>query len=179
MKIFLALVLATLTLGVGPSFAMPVPANVEFRLNHGVAPANPGVLLGYQVISNKVQLLKCTYSFAVQGGSSAAAINLKGPDGADCKLPLNAIVMEGLIDVLTAPTSSGSATVAVGTGQAANDLKTATAKASFTGKLDVVPVWTAATAIKMTATRTPTVTIAVSDLTAGKFNVFIHYLLSN
>lgn len=161
------------------SFALPLyPSVVEKSLNLGNT-RGPSVQLGYQVISGKEQLLKCKYDFALQGGSSAAAINLKAVDGTNCQLPANAVVIAGLIDVLTSPLSNGSATIAVGTGNAANDLKTATAKASFTGKLDVVPVRTAATAIKITAAKNPTMTIATAPLTAGKFNVFIQYLLSD
>jgi hypothetical protein len=48
-----------------------------------------------------------------------------------------------------------------------------------------VPVGSAATSIKLTANRTPTITIttasttATHSLTAGKINVFIQYLLSD
>lgn len=164
------------------SFAMPIPANVEFRLNHGTASGGPGVMLGYQVISNKVQLLRCTYDFAVLGGSSAAALSLRAPDGSVCKLPNKAIVKQALIDVVTALNSTsftGIATVALGTGQAANDIKTATTYSTYSAVMAGIPVGTAATAIKMTAERTPTITIATRDLSAGKINVFIEYLLSN
>lgn len=160
------------------SLAMPNLTTVEGNLNRS-ATAGPVSLLGYQVVSNKVQMLKCTYDYAVQGGSSASAINLRAPDNTNCSLPAKAIVIEGMIDVITNPGSAGSATIAVGTGNAANDLKTATAKASFTSLLDVVPVGTAATAIKITTAKSPTMTIATAGLTSGKFNVFIQYLLSN
>jgi hypothetical protein len=141
----------------------------------------PSVQLGYQVVSNKEQLLKCKYDFAIQGGSSASPINLKAVDGANCWLPINALVVGGFIDVLTNPLSNGSASISVGTGKSASavDLKAATAKASFTGRLDVIPVRTAATSIKMTAAQVPIMQITTAPLTAGKFNVFIQYLLSD
>lgn len=178
MRHFLALVLALGVFLSQTSFAMPVPANAEFRLNHGPSSGGPGVQLGYQVISNKVQLMKCKYDVSVQGGSSAAAITLLNVDGSQCTLPSKAIVLHALIDVITTPIGASS-TIAVGTGQAANDIKTATATASYTGILAGVPVGDAAHAIKMTAERKPTMTIAVAPLTVGKFNVFIQYLLSN
>lgn len=173
---FLGLLAAIVALPAN-SFAMPVPANAEFRLNHGLS-GGSGVMLGYQVISNKVQLLKCKYDFAVQGGATTAAIKLKAVDGSDCKLPSKAIVKDSLIDVITAPTSDGLATIAIGTGQAANDIKAATAIASYTGLVAGVPVGDASHSIKMTADRNPTMTIAVAALTTGKFNVFLEYLLS-
>jgi hypothetical protein len=175
MKMFMCL-LALLALIPITSFALPRPADAEKLMNLGSV-RGPGVQLGYQVISNKVQLLKCKYDFAVNGGSSAAAIKLRAVDGSKCLLPDNAVVVNTLIDVLTAPTSAGSATIAVGTGQAANDIKTATAIASFTGIMAGIPV-AAASAVKMTADRQPTMSIAVAPITKGKFNVFISYLLS-
>lgn len=162
----------------GKVYSMPTLPNVEFRLNHGDM-VGPGVLLGSQVITNKEQLLKCRYDFSMQGGSSAAAINLKNVvDGTNCELPSGAIITDGLIDIITAPVGNSS-TIAFGSGQAANDLKTATATASLTGLVTLIPVGTAATAIKMTAIRKPTITIATAALTVGKFNVFIKYLLGN
>lgn len=175
-KLFQFLMLVTAFALPGIVYALPIPSEVETRLNLG-AVRGPGVQLGYQVISNKAQLLKCKYDYAVQGGT-ATSHNLKAVDGSDCLLPAKALVLNGIIDVITAPGSTGSATIAVGTGVAANDLKTATAKASFTGRMDVIPVHTAATAIKLsTVAKTPTMTIGTAALTSGKFNVYIEYLL--
>lgn len=175
--VFLGALLALIAVP-ATSFALPQLANVEKRANLGDV-RGPGVQLGYQLVSNKVQLLKCKYDFSVQGGSSAAAINLKAVDGSNCELPNKAIVWDAIIDVVTAPGSAGLATIAIGTGQAANDLKAATAIASYSGVMAGVPVATAASSIKMTAARNPTMSIAVAPLTVGKFNVFIQYLLSD
>lgn len=161
------------------SFALPIPANAEKRMNLGDV-RGPGVQLGYQVMSNKEQVLRCRYDASVLGGSSAAAITLKAVDGSDCFLPKSAIVTSGIIDVITMPTSIGSATIALGTGQAANDLKTAAAISGFTiGELNIIPVYTAATAIKLTANRNPIITIAVAPITTGKFDVYIKWLMGS
>lgn len=155
--------------------AMPTPADAEFRLNRGDI-VGPGSLLGYQVISNKVQLLKCRWSAAVHSSTTGV---LKNVDGANCFLPANAIVIGGLIDVVTAPISTGLAVLSVGTGNSTTDLKAATAKASFTGRMDVIPTRVAATTIKVTAVKNPIITITGGAVTTGVFNVFIEYLLSN
>lgn len=111
--------------------------------------------------------VKVTYDFAVHGGAI-------GDIPLELTLPDNAIITGGFVDVLTAPLSAGSATVALKI-QSAGDLIAATAKASFTGLLAIVPVNTAATAIKLTEERTLTVTVATAALTAGKFNIFLTY----
>lgn len=162
------------------TFALPPILDVQSALNSGDV-RSPKLGLGYQIVGNKLQTLRCTYSFAVQGGA-VAAVNLDGIDGADCKLPVKAIVVHAMIDVVTAPTSANSsATIAIGTGQATTDLKAAlsiSGGSNWTGQLDGIPALTAATAIKMTALRTPSLTVGVSPLTAGKINVFISYIIS-
>lgn len=157
--------------------SLPSHKDVENMLNLS-ATAGPKVELGTLITKKKVQVLKATYSYAVQGGASTASINLLDTDGKAAKLPDNAVVKQVLIDVLTAPTSDGSATIAL-TAQSAGDLKAATAIASITGLVAGVPVGSAATMIKLTAERTVQMSVAVAPLTAGKFNVFIEYYLSD
>lgn len=114
--------------------------------------------------------VKATYDFTVHGG-------VIGDNTLDLKLPDNAIVYGGLIDVVTAPTSGGSATVALKI-EGAADLLAATAIASVTGQLDTVPDGTATNAVKLTEERTLTMTVATAALTAGKFNIFLNYFIS-
>lgn len=120
---------------------------------------------------------KFSYDFDQQGGASGD-ITLAGTP-----LPDNAIVWDGVVDVITPLTSGGSGTAAVSTAQAANDLITAAVVSgspwSTAGSKAIVPVGTAAASIKMTAARAPKLVIAVADLTAGKFNLFIEYYLSD
>ncbi|NEQ52171.1 MAG: hypothetical protein F6K11_18860 [Leptolyngbya sp. SIO3F4] len=115
-------------------------------------------------------IVKATYDFAQHGGDV-------GDIALDLKLPNNAIVYQGLIDVVTDPTSGGSATVALKI-EGAADLLSATAIASVTGLLDTTPDGTATNAVKTTAERTLTVTVATAALTAGKFHVYLVYFLS-
>jgi ABC-type dipeptide/oligopeptide/nickel transport system permease subunit len=134
--------------------------------------------LGKKLMLQREYSVKCVYSYAVSGGTTTTTISLLDEDGRACVIPNKAIVRDVLIDVVTAPTSNGSATIALGTGQAANDIKTATGYGSFSALMAGIPVGTAATAIKMTADRTPIVTVATAALTAGKMNVHIKYQLS-
>lgn len=133
--------------------------------------------LGDRLIKETVHTLKLQYNFADQGGT-IGAINLRGEDGKSARLPKGAIIRDCIIDVVTTPVGA-TATIAIGTGQAANDLKAALAVASYTGLVACVPVGTAASAIKLTADRTPTMTVATAALTAGKFYVLVDYVLSS
>jgi hypothetical protein len=154
-----------------------------FRFNHGQGFQNDQ--LGEKVIRDNARDLKVQYNFARQGGAVGTLKLIYPPDPAfpggapSGTLPANAIVTGCYIDVITAPTSGGSATIALSTGQGAADLLAATAKASFTGIMACIPVGTAATAIKLTADSVPTLTIATAALTAGVINVHIQYVLSD
>lgn len=126
-------------------------------------------------------VIKGRYSFAVQGGAIGSVNLLKdlGDKLSYVVLPLGALVTGSWVDHSTACTSGGAATVALSTGQAANDVLAATAVASMTGLVEGVSTGTAANMKKMTAARTATATIAAAALTAGVFNVFLEYVLSN
>ena len=180
------LILSTLLLAAVVLTSHPALATGGTRAQHleaqqildSSATAGPAAQLGTKLMRESLKTLVATYDFAVLGGASGSALSLRGSDGKPVKLPRNAIVRDCLIDVLTAPESLGSATIALGTGQAANDLKAALAIGSYTGRVACVPVGSAATAIKLTADRTMSATVAVAPLTAGKINVIVDYLLS-
>lgn len=154
--------------------------DVEFLGNHNVPGGQP-MQLGTQITTKKVQLLRCSYSFLVQGVGSSSVINLKDTDGSNCSIPPGAIVIDGMIDGMFIP--AGSAQIAIGSGifgQGAGDLKAAAAASGYSGLLDIVPASTAATAIKNNSTlpANPKVTLTFAPITSGKFNVFIEYYLS-
>lgn len=121
-------------------------------------------------------ILRATYSFAVNGGAIGAT-SLKDVEGNDAILPDNAIITNVVIDTITTPTSAGLATIALNS-EAAGDLKAALAIASYTGIIAGIPINTAATAVKLSADRTIQATIAAFVLTAGQFHVFVEYILS-
>lgn len=121
---------------------------------------------------------KFTYNFATDGG----AIGLITPTNSPT-LPIGAIILGGVIDILTTLTSTGAATIALGTsaGSSATALKGATAVATWAAgvTVPVVPVFTAATYVKLTAAGRLTMTVADVALTAGKFNVTVVYVQGN
>ena len=126
--------------------------------------AIPGALVGH-----------ATYNFAVDGGVVGAitpAVNFT--------LPNKAILLGGVLDFTTAVTSGGSATVAIGTtaGSSVTSILAATAKGSCTGLVAMVPVFTNATYVKMTAAGQIQITVAVANLTAGVCEIFVYYVVS-
>lgn len=152
----------------------------QYKLNRASVNALAQGRLGDKVVAETVHTLRASYSFAVQGGTIAAMTLLDVSTNAAAILPKGAIVKSCTIDVITQLTSGGSATISTGTGQAANDLKSALAVASWSpGLIACTPVGTVGTSIKLTADRTMTVTPAVAALTAGKFYVIVEYVLSD
>lgn len=169
---------AILALALVPSISLAAQysksADKKFVLNQGFGASTE---LGTEVMNKKVHALRAQYDFTVSGGA-VGAISLLDVDGKPAKLPNGAVIVDCLIDVVSAPASTTSAaTIALGTGLAADDLKTATVIGSYTGLVACIPVGTAATAIKMTAEHTPKATIATAALTGGKFNLLIQYIL--
>lgn len=89
-------------------------------------------------------------------------------------IPDNAIVIDGHVDVISAITSDGSATVAIHLVNA-NDLLTATGKASLGVKVQL-PMAVDTTPIKLEAAKAVTVTVGTAALTAGKINGYILWI---
>jgi hypothetical protein len=128
--------------------------------------------MGTGALDNKLQVAYFEYDFARDGGA-IGDITLRGNS-----LPAYAIVIGGMIDVEVAVTSADAATIALNL-EAAADVLAITGKASFSlaALLDVVPVNTAATAVRLTAIRKLVATVADFALTAGKFTVALTYIL--
>lgn len=114
------------------------------------------------------------YDFTVNGGAI-------GTTNIGITLPGKSIIRNVFFDVITQPTSGGSATIsfkAVSTG----DLKAALAISSWTvGEITGIPVFgTVSTYIKVSTTTTPVVlsaAIATAALTAGKIGVYVDYVV--
>jgi hypothetical protein len=120
----------------------------------------------------RLRTARCVYDFAVDGGADALITPTNGET-----IPINAVVLGAFINVITAVTSGGSATVSVGLSAGAGGaaaLLAATAKASLgTGLTVGVP--TPAVPVKMSAAGKITFTPAVAVLTAGKIEVVVLY----
>lgn len=117
------------------------------------------------------------YDFAVDGGAVGVITPSQG-----LTLPNKAIIIGGLLDIVTTLTSGGAATIAIGTsaGSSATSLKAATAVATYAaGLLAIVPVYTAASAVKMTAAGNVILTVATAALTAGKMGLQLTYVIGD
>jgi hypothetical protein len=135
------------------------------RLGHPSADGDPGTLV----------VARARYSFAADGGAVGAITLL--PSAA---IPSGAIIINSFVEVLTAPTSGGAATIAVHV-EGAGDIVAAAAISgapwSTTGRKAGIPV-SAATSVKTTAARNVTATIATAALTAGIFDVYLVYVVA-
>ena len=120
------------------------------------------------------------YDFAVDGGA-IGTITLRSAGGATMggSIPNGSVVLGGYIEVDTGFTTGTAATMALTTGEAANDLQTATvvsgAPYSTTGRKSITPAFTGATGIKLTAARNLQAVVATGTVTAGKLRVVVFY----
>jgi hypothetical protein len=129
--------------------------------------------------------LKGIYSFAALGrvsamGGAQGAINLKDEHGHEVVLPDNFVVERATVNTLTALTSGGAATVAVGSTEAgkAAIMLAATAFDAAPFDSDAKALHCAAlvtTPYKVTGSgKKLAISIATADLTAGAFEVVLH-----
>jgi hypothetical protein len=150
----------------------------QYELNRINGPLGLKHSIGTKSQRQSTLAMVATYDFAVLGGA-VGSVNLLDCDGKAATLPKGAIITMCIIDIITTFTSGGSATVALGSGVATNDLKAATAFGSYTaGLLTGIQTGATSTAIKLTADGTMSATIAVAALTAGKCNVVVEYVVS-
>ena len=111
------------------------------------------------------------YDFNIDGGA-VGTIALRGD-----RFPKNAVCEDGIIHVTRAVTSGGAPTVTLGV-ETAVDVLASTLKAalSLNALLDIVPVGSAATAIRTTVDgRGITMTIGVAPITDGQFTIACEY----
>ena len=125
------------------------------------------------------RLARATYDFAVDGGA-ISAISLT------TTLPDNAIVVGGFVDVITTCTSATDAGTGAISVEGADDIVAALAISNGAniwdaGQQPIVPKANTpeTTAVKTTAARAITFTIAVENFTAGAFVVFLLYTVSD
>lgn len=109
---------------------------------------------------------RITYDFAVSGGAIGTII--LGP-----VLPANWVCIGGQLHVITQFTGATN-TLAIGL-NTTTDLQAATAIATYgtTGVHALIPVFTAATSVALTAARQVTLTIATANITAGKGVIYL------
>jgi hypothetical protein len=155
---------------------LDVNGNVLFKVTSAGALAATGPLALTGNAQGYDQVAYARYNFAVDGGADSLIT-----PAVNTVIPANAIVYGGFINATTAPVGSG-ASIAFGTsaGSSATSLKAATAITTFTidSVVATVPVWTAATAFKMTAAGSITMTPSAALLTAGVIEVFLFYVVA-
>ena len=122
---------------------------------------------------------RAKYVFSVDGGAQGTIT-----PASNSTIPINALVYGAIVDVLVAPLSGGSATIAIGTaaGSSTTSIKIATAVATYAlnAILPGTPVFTAGTAFKMSAAGAITVTVAAADLiTAGTLDIIVFYVVAS
>ena len=146
---------------------MPV---IEKAQRRTADPTAEGVAYG------ALRVVRASYSFAADGGAVGSINLLPSAD-----IPAGAIILGGLVDVTTPPTSGGAATLAVQV-EAAGDMVAAAAVSgapwSTTGRKSVVPAFTGATSVKTTAARNVVAVVGTAALTAGAFDVYLFFIVT-
>lgn len=114
------------------------------------------------------------YDFAALGGLQGA-LTLTDTAGAAQTLPDNAVIVGGWLEQVTALTSGGSATVALGVTGTATKFLAATAfnNAAFNTTDTITAL--SGTPFKLNGAKSVIATVAVADLTAGAFRVHVQY----
>lgn len=131
--------------------------------------------LGY-LLNKAKNTARLRYDFAVQAGA-VGSMNLVDEDGNAFVLPSGAIITQVYIDIITACVSTGNNGTIALKANAANDLLSAVDADTLSGVTAGVPTGTAATMVKCTADRAIVLSIATNALTAGKFDVYVDFVL--
>ena len=126
-----------------------------------------------------IQVAKAIYDFTVDGGSHTVASGLITP-ALTVAIPINAIVIGATINSVVAISTTSSPTVAIGTSAGSSASSILTAAAASTLSVDAVlnGSVTLAAPFKMSAAGNVTVTIATADLTTGKLEIYIYFVVS-
>jgi hypothetical protein len=129
--------------------------------------------------SRRLKEAKGEYDFAVDGGAvGTIVLRASADDALGNDIPAGSVITGGYIEVDTAVTSGGAATLGANS-EAAGDIFGAIvvsgAPWSTTGRKSIIPAATGVTSVKTTVRRSLAVTVAVAALTAGKLRVVVFY----
>ena len=124
-----------------------------------------------KLLTGVLQKYQGNWDFAIDGGGTGTTV-VRTKDG---PIPSGAIILGGILDVTTACLSA-TGTQALSS-EGAADLLAATAQAGLTlGRKAIIPVFTAASSVKMTAERNLSLVIATAAFTAGAWQLTVFYL---
>jgi hypothetical protein len=142
---------------------------VLFSINSaGAIASGPGSAAGLGTLG----VAHAVYNFATDGGASCTpALN--------AVIPSHAILIGATVNVPTAVTAAGSATVGIGTtaGSSSTSILAATAKATLSLDALINGVPTFAAPVKMSASGSISIVVATGPLTAGVIEVFVYYVV--
>lgn len=175
MKKFLLMFLVT-----GIAFGA-ISTDKKYKLNNFMGAVGRQVALGTLVDEggtwnlskdgvSPLKVVQGTYDFSTKGGTSVVDIDL------GVSLPDNAVLVRSYIDVITQPVGT-SAQVKL-TLESSGDVLDATSVASLTGIVEGVSTGSAANMKKMSNNRDLIMNITGNALTAGKFKVYLEYVMS-
>jgi len=123
-----------------------------------------------------LKTVKFNYDFATHGGEFIPPfIPIRAATTESASIPANAVIVGVYMEVVTAPTSGGSATIKFGTQTNDDAFLAATAynNAKFTA--NKITSLTGDLPLKMTAAEPVIINIGTANLTAGNINLFIEY----
>lgn len=147
-----------------------IPENIQ-----GGAARVTGLVVGtgkVMTVAGNRGVAYAKYDYSVDGG----AVSTITPSRTTA-IPDNSIIFGGAINVTTAVTAVGAATVAIGTsaGSSTTSILAATGKATLTIDKLLATVPTLAVPIKLTASGNITFTVGTDALTAGVIEVWLEY----
>jgi len=177
MRLFLALAMLLSTVS-----AQALIPTTDFKFLFDRLPGQP-IAQKYYLGTTLYEYLgkaTCLYDYTKLGGSDVANINLKQTDNVtNCTLPSRAVVYGGFIDVISA-IAPASAYVTLGFNTITDILGSTRGTNMAGGLVAVVPVYTAATAVKIVSAASTTLKVKITSTTAtgGKFRVFLNYVIS-
>jgi hypothetical protein len=132
----------------------------------------PMVLAAAAGVNGHSYMRVATAIIDVTGGKAVG-----GPYGLGVTLPDDAIIHHAYGEIKTAFVStSNDGTIAIGSEDQDNDLLIAVDADTLSGIFVLIPVGTAATAIKLTAARELCYTVAVHGLLSGKAVIYVFYV---
>ncbi len=135
---------------------------------------NKKVIVAAQMPVNGRLTKKFIYDFAV-GGGAVNPQNLPDDSGAVAVIPADACIISAHYEVITALTSGGAATVAMGYTTAASGFLAATAYDDGVLVIDTFAAANVNPPIKVTAASSIIFTIGGATLTAGKVAIYVDY----
>jgi hypothetical protein len=144
------------------------------------ASAMPGLALPGVAGFSALRVAQATWDFTVDGGGAPGLIT----PAANVIIPINTNIVGGIMNVITVPVGPTNMSVGLSAGGAGAAALIASAAISgapwsTTGPKALVPVWTGASTIKMSAAGTVTFTTTVAAATAGKADILMQTMIGS